>query len=218
MQKERDLFLSACVARGFGAEPIAAGKLAVALVPRLRLALAIGGTGKAQFAAQTQHLLDYGSWTLALCAGAAGALADELNVGDVVVATATVEHDFNNKFSARPLPRFDGASSALAELRGVAVPDASFRVHFGMVASGDEDIVDAERRRAVREATGALAVAWEGAGGARACKFSDAPFLEIRGITDAADHTAPKDFESNLHTAMGNLAHVVINWMSGRIA
>ena len=46
--------------------------------------------------------------------------------------------------------------------------------------------------------TGALAVAWEGAGGARACHFSGIPFLEIRGITDSADSDAASDFRATL--------------------
>jgi hypothetical protein len=37
-----------------------------------------------------------------------------------------------------------------------------FRVHFGAIASGDEDIIDADRRVEVLVATRALCVAWEG--------------------------------------------------------
>jgi adenosylhomocysteine nucleosidase len=55
-------------------------------------------------------------------------------------------------------------------------------------------------------------VAWEGAGGARACKFSQVPFVEIRGVTDKADHSAPSDFESNLALAMNNIAALIIAW------
>jgi adenosylhomocysteine nucleosidase len=58
--------------------------------------------------------------------------------------------------------------------------------------------------------TGAIAVAWEGAGGARACRFSGVPFLEIRGITDSAGHSAPTDFEENLIIALHNLAITVL--------
>ncbi|MBL4739248.1 MAG: hypothetical protein JKY39_05090 [Pelagibacteraceae bacterium] len=53
-----------------------------------------GGLGKAQTALVTQHIIDH--WegiSLVVCAGSAGALLDALAVGDVVVATATIEHD-----------------------------------------------------------------------------------------------------------------------------
>jgi len=214
MQEELDSFLHGCARRGFPAEPDVIGRLPVVRLPNLNLILARGGTGKAQFAVHTRHLLDMSAdWGLVICAGAAGALADELAVGDVVVATTTVEHDYHNRFSARPAPRFDGAPDAIEGLRRVSLPSGSFRVRFGTVASGDEDVVDAARRKTLQLSTAALAVAWEGAGGARACAFSDIPFVEIRGVTDTADHTAPSDFRANLAVAMSNIATLIISWI-----
>ena len=64
----------------------------------------------------------------------------------------------------------------------------------------------------LHESTGALAVAWEGVGGAKACAFSRVPFVEIRGVTGTADHNAASDFEKNLEVAMSNLAMLIISW------
>jgi adenosylhomocysteine nucleosidase len=212
LRKELEYVLSAYTGLGHRALESALGRVQVVRLPGLGLTLAAGGTGKAQFALQTQHLLDMGSgWRLVICAGAAGALADDVVVGDVVVATATVEHDYQNKFNSRPLPRFEGAPPAIAELQLVSAHQ-SFGVHFGTVASGDEDIVDHARRLTLGRQTEALAVAWEGAGGARACRFSQVPFLEIRGITDTAGSTAPSDFDRNLELAMTNLANLILSW------
>ncbi len=217
IREELNGFLQACIRHGYAAKTVAIGRLPVARIPDLGVTLARGGTGKAQFAVQTQHLLDKGGdWDLVVCAGAAGALAADLSVGDVVVATATIEHDYDNRFSTRPLPRFEGAPAAIDSLRRVSPSAHSFRVHFGPIASGDEDIVDPERRRALHQATGALVVAWEGAGGARACAFSGVPFVELRGVTDAADQKAPSDFEANLGVAMGNVAALILSWIDSR--
>jgi adenosylhomocysteine nucleosidase len=213
MPKEFHFFLQGCTRQGYQAEHATLGRLPVVHLPELGVTLARGGVGKAQFALQTQHLLDASpGWDLVICAGAAGALADELSIGDVVVGTCTVEHDYNNKFNAQPAPCFDGAPGALADLRRVP-PPGSFAVRFGPVASGDEDIMDGERRLALRQWTQALACAWEGAGGARACRFSQVPFLEIRGMTDTADHRAPLDFEANLEIAMNNVALLVTSFL-----
>jgi adenosylhomocysteine nucleosidase len=89
-------------------------------------------------------------------------------------------------------------------------------VHFGQVASGDEDIVSLDRAQALRLATEALAVAWEGAGGARACAFSHTPYLEIRGVTDQATVDAPAHFEQNLALAMRNIATLLSGWLRPR--
>lgn len=217
MQEELEFFRQRLADLGLWVGEDVIGRLPVNRVPDLGLTLARGGTGKAQYAVHTQHLLDSESgWDLVICAGAAGALSDDLNPGDLVVATETIEHDYDNRFSQRPLPRFSGDSASLAGLRRLAPASRSFEVHFGIVASGDEDIVDRQRRESLFRATGASAVAWEGAGGARACAFSQVPYLEMRAITDTADSTAPEAFAANLETAMCNLASLCYDWIRQR--
>ena len=235
LQKELEPLVEGCLRLGFHSENGVVGRLPVVQFPQLGLSVARGGVGKAQFALQTQHLIDNGQgWSRVICAGAAGALSDELAIGDVVVASETVEHDYNNKFVPRPKPRFAGDAGSLAALRSAADARSSsrsaadarsssqsaaskappFKVHFGLVASGDEDVVDGDRRDVLRVSMEALAVAWEGAGGARACAFSQLPFVEIRGITDTADHNAATYFETNLALAMGNIAQLLVAWHS----
>ena len=173
--------------------------------------VAQGGLGKAQFAVTTQHLLDnLANLCLVVCAGVAGSLTDTVSVGDVVIGTATIEHDFNSKSPDARLPRFDGSARHVAALRQVGIArQSSFRLHLGPVASGDEAVLAPSRASDLHERTGALAVAWEGAGGARAACFSGVPYLEIRGISDMADHDAPSTWMHNLPDAMRNVAFVV---------
>ena len=194
---------------GYQAETRALGRLSSAYFPGLDLTIAGGGLGKAQFAVQTQYLIDVAHWDLVICAGAAGALADGLVAGDVVIGTETVEHDIRNLFGLPHLPRFSGSKELLEKCREAFQSRPVCRIHFGPIASGDEDIADPKRRKALRGKTGALAVAWEGAGGARACKFSEVPFLEIRGVTDSADALAALTFLLNLKRAVKNVAWVV---------
>jgi adenosylhomocysteine nucleosidase len=213
IQAEFDFFVQACAGQGLAMERSTLGRLPVTYLPGLGLTLARGGLGKAQFAVQTQHLIDSGKdWAVVICAGAAGALDDGLAVGDVVIGTQTIEYDIRNKFGKPLLPHFDGAESVVEDFRRMKLEGVSFKTHFGAIASGDEDIVDAGRRREVRDLTGALANAWEGAGGARASYFSQVPFVEIRGISDEANETAAQDFEKNLPMTMGNVALVITRW------
>ena len=176
-----------------------------------RMVLARGGLGKAQLAAATQHLIDHlDGLALVVCAGTAGGLADDLEVGDVVVGEATVEHDFRWGVPERELPRFEGHADSIASLDTASLSQgSSFRVILGLIASGDEAVIDSARAEQIRAATGAAAVAFEGAGGARACQLSDVPFLEVRGISDKADEAAPQDFDRNLPLAMRNVGVVL---------
>jgi adenosylhomocysteine nucleosidase len=214
LQAEVDMLSEAFLADGLRLEHAQAGRLPLLAFPDIGAALARGGHGKAQFALHTRHLLDHaGPVDLIVCAGAAGALADEIAVGDIVVATRTVEHDFQRRFSPGAAPAFDGHEAAIRSLQALSHAEASFAVHFGDVASGDEDIVSIDRARALRAATGAVAVAWEGAGGARACAFSQTPYLELRGVTDQATVDAPADFRQNLALAMRNIATLLGRWL-----
>src|ERR1051325_10615179 len=110
------------------------GRLDVHCFPEINLTLARGGHGKTQFGIQTQHLLDHAQFDLVICAGAAGALAPEVKVWGVVVATSTLEHDYNNKFSERPKPRFAGDAKSIEQLKALDLPNANFKVHFGIMA------------------------------------------------------------------------------------
>lgn len=192
--------------QGWSEETQKLGQLTVQVFPESGVMVACGGHGKTQSALQTQHLLDHGQpFNGVICAGAAGAIAPGLAVGDIVVAETTIEHDYNLKFVQRPRPQFAGSAHLLSQLRDISSRLYPFGVHYGTMASGDEDVVESERGRELHQQTGAIAVAWEGAGVARACRFSRTPFLEIRGITDTADHSAPGDFEAHLEVAMSNL-------------
>lgn len=80
------------------------------------------------------------------------------------------------------------------------------------MARGDQDFVDPDRRLALRAATVALGVAWEGAGGARACKFSGVPFVEVRRLTDMASQHSPTDFLNKLEAAMETISELITRW------
>lgn len=52
----------------------------------------------------------------------------------------------------------------------------------------------------------------EGAGGARACQFNGKPYIELRGVTDTANHQTAADFKANLTTAVNNLSQTIMRW------
>lgn len=182
-----------------------------ALAPELKglnLEVAIGGHGKVQFALSTQLLIQKFKPRLVICAGGAGRLDSRLNPLDVVVGEVTIEHDFRLRFVDRPLPRFPGDASLLDKIRHRTEWNG-FSVHVGPLASGDEDVLDLERAVELHNLTGACAVAWEGAGGARAARLHGVPFVEIRAVTDSADSSAPRAFTESIKYGMKNVAEVI---------
>jgi adenosylhomocysteine nucleosidase len=200
-------------ALGLTSHPDRIGKLDAHCFPELHVTLARGGHGKTQFGIQTQYLLDHAKFDLVICAGAAGALAPEVKIGDVIIAVSTLEHDYNVKFVVRPKPQFAGDSKSIEQIKSLDLSDADFKVHFGIMAGGDEDVIEVTRGAELHKAHNALAVAWEGVGGARASAFSGVPYLEIRGATDTADHEALVVFDTNLKIVMKNIAFLLYKWL-----
>ena len=189
------------------------GQLAAREYDGGKIILAPGGLGKAQFGVQTQHLIEnLDAVSVVVCAGTCGRLSKDLAVGDVVVGTHTVEHDFNRGMSLikLPLPTFEGDVGLVKKLNGIAAGgNLPCKVRFGGIASGDEGIASEKRISEIVESTGAIVVAWEGAGGARAAQLSNIPFLEIRGISDGAGENAFEEFWANIPIAIRSVAVVV---------
>ena len=185
------------------------GRLPTIDFPGLGFCLARGGHGKVQFAVHTQYLLERTPKVRSvICAGVAGALDVKLKFGEIVLASETIEHDYKERFDRMPLPRFPGDPKLLSSLKVKKFSSGltRFRIHVGIIASGDEDIISPKRARQLRRETKAIAVAWEGAGCARVCRFYEKRFLEVRSITDHANASSSSDFKTHLIRAMRNIA------------
>src|SRR5215831_9506194 len=154
-------------------EPLHDLKIKAAYIFDWRTLVAPGGHGKTQFAVQAQYLIGhFPAVELVICAGAAGSLAPDLSVGDVVVGTETVEHDYRLLFATRPLPRFPGHEPSIDALRRLAHGISGFHIAFDVIASGDEDVVSSKRAQEIRDQTGAACVAWEGSGRVQPCSMA----------------------------------------------
>ena len=72
-----------------------------------------------------------------------------------------------------------------------------------------EDIVDADNAADLHARTRALAVAREQPGGARACRFTKVPYLELRAVTDLANEQSMRNIAEAIGQAMMNLGQVL---------
>ena len=164
--------------------------------------VAISGFGKVAAASTVTTMLDGFDPEYVVFTGVAGGLHPKVHRGDVVVAEALVQHDFD----ASPIvPRFVIPSlqvdriptdDALTDRAAGAAASTSGRsVHRGLVLSGDHFIDDSgERARLQSLFPDALAVEMEGAAVAQVCAERKVPFAVIRAISDTADEEAGEDF------------------------
>lgn len=184
------------------------GKKSAFISEKLKTLLCLGGHGKTGSAITAQHIIEqFHDLKLIICAGTAGSLVPEVSPGDVVIGRETIEHDYKMRFINKPLPSFNSCTNMIDQLASTrSLINMNFSVHYGTIASGDEDIVDLTRKEELRAATGALCTAWEGAGVAKAAKFNHLGFIEIRAISDNSDSDNPEEFTGNLDSSMLNLS------------
>lgn len=177
--------------------------------------------GKVAAAATVATLIERFGVTHILFTGVAGAADANVRIGDIVVADSLIQHDMNAAplFPRFEVPLIDSATFApdtwLTTRLTQAVQDflthdfataidatdrATFRldqprVHYGLIASGDEFITGHTRQGELKAALPALlAVEMEGAAVAQVCFEFDIPFAVVRTISDDANEHAPLDF------------------------
>ena len=177
--------------------------------------------GKVAAAMTATTLVEKFGVTHILFTGVAGAGDKSVQVGDIVVAEALVQHDMD----ASPLfPRFEVPLTGLTHFQpeqGLSLRlsraahdflERDFlevidegerqafrltqpRVHRGLVASGDQFINDARHIESLNEALpGLVAVEMEGAAVAQVCYELGVPCAVLRTISDNANEHAAIDF------------------------
>lgn len=161
------------------------------------------GIGKVNAAICTQILVDEYHVRCVVNTGIAGSLKAEINIGDIVLSTDTLEHDMDAVAFGYPvgqIPRMDTlAFEADSELRGAAraacekvLPDVG--VFEGRVVSGDQFVSDSEKKSWLSETFGGFCTEMEGAAIAHTAYLNQIPFLIIRAISDKADNSASMDY------------------------
>lgn len=176
--------------------------------PALRLYCAHGGFGSAQFAAKAKLLINELSIiSTLLCVGTAGAIDESLDTADVVVGVKTIEYCFSKSRQTRQIVEFAAAHELVKKFGSYS--NSSYAVHLADIASGDENVVSAQRVTEVKELTGAKAVAWEGAAAAKVALSAKLAFLELRTITDRCNGQTKNDFKKNLTCGMKNIADLL---------
>jgi adenosylhomocysteine nucleosidase len=188
------------------------------------------GIGKVAAAITATLLLDHYAANRVLFLGVAGGIGAAVQVGDVVVADALLQHDMDaspifprHEVPLTGLARFPvdasfseavarGAEAALAQHAGTAaLLGHGSRVHRGLIVSGDRFVSTAAESRALREALpDALAVEMEGAAVAQVCHSFGVPLAVVRSISDRADDSAHIDFGAFLTRVAGPLGLAIV--------
>ena len=154
--------------------------------------------GKVNAALCAQAMVDLFRPRLVLNIGVAGGVGPDVHIGDVVVATACVQYDFDTT-ALDPWPvgqlllpgveepqRFLPCDQRVGDLLAQAGEKLYGRVHRGVVATGDRFVADPQFGLWLHKEFGALACEMEGAAIAQVCLVNQVPCGVLRAISDNA--------------------------------
>lgn len=171
------------------------------------------GIGKVNAAICSTLLIQEFKVDKVLFTGVAGGLNPDINIGDIVVSTDLIEHDFNCTafgYDYGVIPRMENSKfKADKELIKLAkkVAEKNFgkeRVFTGTIVSGDEFVASNDKIKWLRDTFVGECTEMEGASVAHVCYVLNKPFVIIRSISDKANHDANMNFDEFVKLAAQN--------------
>lgn len=162
------------------------------------------GIGKVNAAMAAQILISEFNVDYIINTGVAGGLKCGIGVGDIVISSDALEHDFDTTaFGYEPgvIPRMDTsifkADERLVQIAKKAAEDnIEGKVVVGRIISGDKFVSSKEEVKKLGGMFKGYAVEMEGASIAHVAYLNDVSFVIIRSISDNADDNATIDFNS----------------------
>lgn len=174
------------------------------------------GIGKVNAGMCAQILADCFDVTGIINTGIAGSLDAGLDIGDLVISTDAMYHDFDCRVFSYPMGQVPGLSvlafPADPFLRARAEEACqALGIHnkSGRVASGDQFVSQKGQKIAIIENTHALCTEMEGAAIAHAAYLNSIPYVILRAISDKADDSAEMDYPTFEHQAALRCASLV---------
>jgi len=142
-----------------------------------------------------------------LFSGVAGAISDELKIGDLVIADGLCQHDLDITAFGHPygyVPEGEVCIPTDVNLRNTAKAVAKAKdltLKEGIIATGDQFVANAERKDWIGSEFKASALEMEGASVAVVCSALNVPFFILRAISDSADMDASFNFDAFLESS-----------------
>lgn len=164
------------------------------------------GVCKVNAAIAAQILVDTYKVDVIINAGTAGAMDENLNILDAVVATEVTYHDVSNDILTKNHPKMDDVffktdEKMIAAFRIVAgTIKTPGKLVFGRMVTG-ESFIDQDGRDTINERFAPMSVDMETAAIAHVCYVNQVPFAAVRCITDTAKQSGIKVFEDNVAAA-----------------
>ena len=197
------------------------------------------GVGKVNAAMTAILIIEHFRPNRVIFTGVAGGLNPDLQIGDIVIAQKTAQHDLGrlesteientgvrNPINGKRNPVFFPADPGLLQITETALEGIELnpfqtpqgqrhpRIIRGTVVTGDVFVASDAKKTALHKNLGADAVEMEGAAVTQICWQHNVPCLVIRSLSDNAGANASEDFKKYYKIAARNSAALVTRIIS----
>ncbi|MGX7073870.1 5'-methylthioadenosine/adenosylhomocysteine nucleosidase [Falseniella ignava] len=186
----------------------------------VEVVLVESGIGKVMSAMSVAVLADRFQVDAVINTGSAGAVANGIAVGDVVIADKLAYHDVDvtafgyeyGQMARQPL--YFEADGKFISLIQESLSKLNQTWHLGLIATGDSFVAgDDKIARIKSHFPQVLAVEMEGAAIGQAAQALGLPFLVIRAMSDNANHEASISFDEFIIEAGRRSAQVILAFL-----
>jgi len=182
------------------------------------IVLVQSGIGKVNATMAAQLLVSQFHVDALINSGIAGAIHPDVNLGDIVISTDTVQHDMDETakgYEPGIIPGMEtGYYEADKELIALAEEAANnlsedVNVFTGRIATGDQFIASAEKSKWILDTFNAYVVEMEGGAVGQVAYLNEIPYLVIRSASDDAGEEAVMKWEDFKQMAVTNSSTII---------
>lgn len=183
-----------------------------------KVILVEAGVGKVNAARVIQILIDKFEVKKIINIGSAASCNDKLEIGDIVIGSKLVQHDFDITAFNHPkgyisnIGQFIESDIELIkklEKTITYLDNKDFNITIGTIATGDIFCTDINMKNKIRTKFNAEAIEMEGAAIAQVCKLDNIPFVIIRSISDKPNGKNEITFDEFLKKASKRCAYII---------
>lgn len=181
------------------------------------IVIAACGIGKVAAAMCTQTMILKYSPECIINTGVGGSLSTRLSIGDIAIGESLVQHDMDTSALGDPVGLISGLNivNIPADERVVSVLEKAaekldgVKTVRGIIASGDQFVASAEKKKYIVDTFNASVCEMEGASIAQVCFTNAVPFCVVRAVSDCADGSSHMAYNEFLPVAASNAARLI---------
>ena len=180
--------------------------------------LTTSGVGKVNAARTTQVMIDNFNVNYILNLGSAGAINDDLQIGDVIIGKNIYQHDFDITAFNHNKGYVPGVGDKIKcdkklvykfEQTIKTTKNKNYKIRIGTIATGDIFCTEKYMKNKIKEEFNADIVDMECGAIAQVAYLDKIPFIAIRSISDSPNGNNATTFDQNLKLASNRTAEVL---------